>query len=173
MSSGRAYAVLDRARSEGTQDRVLPLRFHPRPEEDIDALLYGILREAPPDSIGIVDTMGCATPEAITWLTRKYRQATGLPVEIHCHNDFGLALATELAAVGAGAEVAHVCVNGLGERTGNAALEELVQALDLLYAERPCRDYSGLRSTLGARCPAFRHPDPEEQARRRGRQLHP
>lgn len=58
---------------------------------------------------------------------------TGLPIEIHTHNDFGLGVATELAAVTAGAEVVHSCGNGLGERTGNAALEELMLGLDLLY----------------------------------------
>ena len=140
----KSVPVLDRARAKGLKTVYFPYDATRAREEDIDALLSGIMRESAPDSIGIVDTMGCATPEAIAWLTRKYRQATGLPVEIHCHNDFGLALATELAALGAGAEVAHTCVNGLGERTGNAALEELVQALDLLYAERPCRDYKAL-----------------------------
>lgn len=137
----KSIPVLDRSRAKGLKTVYFPYDSTRAREEDIDALLSGIMRESAPDSIGIVDTMGCATPEAIAWLTRKYREAAGLPVEIHCHNDFGLALATELAAVGAGAEVAHACVNGLGERTGNAALEELVQALDLLYAERPCRDY--------------------------------
>ena len=58
---------------------------------------------------------------------------TGLPIEIHTHNDFGMGVATELAAVTAGAEVVHSCGNGLGERTGNAALEELMLGLDLLY----------------------------------------
>jgi isopropylmalate/homocitrate/citramalate synthase len=58
---------------------------------------------------------------------------TGLPIEIHTHNDFGMGVATELAAVTAGAQVVHSCGNGLGERTGNAALEELMLGLDLLY----------------------------------------
>jgi methanogen homocitrate synthase len=58
---------------------------------------------------------------------------TGLPIEIHTHNDFGMGVATELAAVTAGAECVHSCANGLGERTGNAALEELMMGLHLLY----------------------------------------
>jgi isopropylmalate/homocitrate/citramalate synthase len=52
---------------------------------------------------------------------------------VHTHNDFGMAVATELAGVEAGAEVVHSCANGLGERTGNAALEELIVALHVLY----------------------------------------
>ncbi|HSV56802.1 MAG TPA: homocitrate synthase [Magnetospirillaceae bacterium] len=140
----RSVPVIDRARSKGLRAVFFPYDSTRAREEDLDALLSGIMAESPPDSIGIVDTMGCATPEAVAWLTRKYREATELPVEIHTHNDFGLALATTLAAVGAGAEVAHVCVNGLGERTGNAPLEELVLALDLLYGERECRDYRAI-----------------------------
>jgi len=91
------------------------------------------LNEGPPDSIGIVDTMGCATPEAIKYMVRWVKGMTGLPIEIHTHNDFGMGVATELAAVTAGAEVVHSCANGLGERTGNAAMEELMLGLHLLY----------------------------------------
>jgi methanogen homocitrate synthase len=76
--------------------------------------------------------MGCALPEAIRCMVRKIKKLTGLPVEIHTHNDFGMAVATELAAVTAGAEVVHGCVNGMGERTGNAAIEELMVGLHLL-----------------------------------------
>jgi isopropylmalate/homocitrate/citramalate synthase len=102
-------------------------------EEDLDNLLDAVMNESPPDSIGVVDTMGCALPAAIKYMVRKVRKQTGLPVEVHTHNDFGMAVATELAGVEAGATVVHSCVNGLGERTGNAAMEELVLALEVLY----------------------------------------
>ncbi len=102
-------------------------------EEDLDSLLDAIMNESPPHSIGVVDTMGCALPQAIKYLVKKVRAKTGLPVEIHTHNDFGMGVATELAAVEVGATVVHSCVNGLGERTGNAAMEELVLALEVLY----------------------------------------
>jgi len=101
-------------------------------EEDLDNLFAGIMKYSSPDSIGIVDTMGCALPEAIQYLVRKAKKLTGLPIEIHTHNDFGMGVATELAAVTAGAEVVHSCINGLGERTGNAALEELMMGLHIL-----------------------------------------
>ena len=104
-------------------------------EDDLTNLLTRLMSEAPPDAIGIVDTMGCALPEAIKYLVRKVKKLTGLPIEIHTHNDFGMGVATELAAVTAGAEVVHSCINGLGERTGNAALEELMIGLQMLLGQ--------------------------------------
>lgn len=56
----------------------------------------------------------------------------GLPIEFHTHNDFGMGVASEMAAVYAGAEVIHSAVNGLGERTGNVATEELMAVLKIL-----------------------------------------
>lgn len=103
-------------------------------EEDLTSLLNGIMENSPPDSVGIVDTMGCALPQTIEYLVRKVKRLTkGLPVEVHTHNDFGMAVATQFAGVAAGAEVIHSCVNGLGERTGNAATEELMVGLNILF----------------------------------------
>jgi methanogen homocitrate synthase len=101
--------------------------------DDLENLCNAIMDTSPPDSIGIVDTMGCATPQAIQYMTRWVNEMTGLPIEIHTHNDFGMGVATELAAVAAGAVCVHSCANGLGERTGNAALEELMMGLHVLY----------------------------------------
>ena len=85
-----------------------------------------------PDSIAIVDTNGCCLPEGIKFLIREVRKLTHLPLEIHTHNDLGLSIANTLAAVEEGAEVVHVCINGIGERCGNAALEEIVVCLKCL-----------------------------------------
>src|SRR5436309_2649329 len=82
-------------------------------EEDLTNLLARMVQDAPPDSVGIVDTMGCVLPDAMKYLVRLVKRLTnGLPVEVHTHNDFGMALATELAGVEAGAEVVHSCANG-------------------------------------------------------------
>jgi isopropylmalate/homocitrate/citramalate synthase len=103
-------------------------------QEDLENLLPRLMDVCRPDSIGIVDTMGCILPEGMKYMVRLMKKLTnGLKVEAHTHNDFGMAVATELAAVEAGAEVVHSCANGLGERTGNAALEELIVALHVLY----------------------------------------
>jgi methanogen homocitrate synthase len=121
-------------------------------EEDLTNLLERLMEDAPPDSIGIVDTMGCALPEAIKYLVRKVKKLTGLPIEIHTHNDFGMGVATELAAVTAGAEVVHSCVNGLGERTGNAALEELMVGLHILLGFKTQYDFKKIKELSQVVC---------------------
>lgn len=125
--------VINYAREQGLYAVFFPYDTTRARAEDLENLCKAVMNESPPDSIGIVDTMGCATPEAIKYMVRWVKDMTGLPIEIHTHNDFGMGVATELAAVTAGAEVVHSCANGLGERTGNAAMEELMLGLDLLY----------------------------------------
>lgn len=125
--------VINYARETGLYAVFFPYDTTRARASDLENLCKGIMAESPPDSIGIVDTMGCATPEAIKYMVRWVKSMTGLPIEIHTHNDFGMGVATELAAVSAGAEVVHSCANGLGERTGNAAMEELMMGLHLLY----------------------------------------
>ncbi len=85
------------------------------------------------DAIALVDTFGCSTPDAIKFLVQQVARVTKLPLEIHCHNDFGLGTACTLAAVSAGAQVVHTSVNGIGERTGNVSFEEVAISLQLLY----------------------------------------
>jgi len=101
-------------------------------EADLEYLLRGVMQGKGPDSVGIVDTMGSVLPEATDYLVKLVKNITNLPVEIHTHNDFGLAVANSLRAVSSGAEVVHACVNGMGERTGNAALEEIAAGLHML-----------------------------------------
>ncbi|WP_338824107.1 2-phosphonomethylmalate synthase [Moorella humiferrea] len=92
-----------------------------------------VMRKAKPDSIAVVDTTGSATPTAMGYLVREIKKMVSVPLEVHTHNDFGLGTATTLAAVEAGAEVVHGCINGLGERAGNTALEEVLLCLEALY----------------------------------------
>lgn len=84
------------------------------------------------DSIALSDTFGVALPNAITFLVGRLRGYTNKPIEIHCHNDFGLATANTLAAVAAGASAVHVTVNGMGERAGNTPLGEVALGVKLL-----------------------------------------
>lgn len=128
----RSGDVINYAKQNGLHTVFFPYDTTRATEEDLNNLLESIMEKSPPDALGVVDTMGCALPETIKYLVRKVKSMTGLPIEVHTHNDFGMAVSTELAGVTAGAEVVHSCVNGLGERTGNAALEELVVGLHVL-----------------------------------------
>lgn len=85
------------------------------------------------DEIVVVDTIGVASPEAISHLTQRIQGWVAVPLAIHCHNDFGLGLANSLASLKVGAHCVHVSVNCLGERSGNVDLAEVVMALELLY----------------------------------------
>jgi 2-isopropylmalate synthase len=99
--------------------------------------------------INIPDTVGYAQPAEFAKLVLAVRGALaayngGLRISVHCHNDLGLAVANTLAAVEAGAHQVEVCVNGIGERGGNASLEEIVMAL------RVRRDHYGADTQVRA-----------------------
>ncbi|MDV3242195.1 homocitrate synthase [Methylocaldum gracile] len=83
--------------------------------------------------IRFADTLGILDPIATFERIRRLVDAVDLEVEMHAHNDFGLATANTLVAIQAGASHVNTTVNGLGERAGNAALEETVMALHQLY----------------------------------------
>src|SRR5579863_6813377 len=129
----RSVGVINHAKSRGLHVVYFPYDTTRAREDDLTSLLSRIVQDSNPDAVGVVDTMGCALPEAIKYMVRMVKSLTKLPVEVHTHNDFGMAVATELAGVEAGANCIHSCANGLGERTGNAALEELMVALHVLY----------------------------------------
>jgi isopropylmalate/citramalate/homocitrate synthase-like protein len=89
--------------------------------------------EAEADRINIPDTVGIMTPNSMQKLIEELKAVINAPISIHCHDDFGMAVANSLAAVEMGATQVHVTVNGIGERAGNAALEEVVMALKVIY----------------------------------------
>jgi 2-isopropylmalate synthase len=100
---------------------------------DTDFLLkvYEAVVAAGASTVNIPDTVGYAIPSEFGALTKRVVDLVGrdATVSIHCHNDLGLATANTLAAVQAGARQVEVTINGLGERAGNASLEEVVMAL--------------------------------------------
>ena len=85
------------------------------------------------DILNVPDTVGIMIPKTTIKLIEELKTVVNVPISTHCHDDFGLAVANSLAAVEAGADQVHVAVNGLGERAGNASLEEVVMALHLIY----------------------------------------
>jgi len=90
--------------------------------------------ESGADRVVACDTVGVLTPERSYKFYGDLRQALTVPVvSVHCHNDFGMAVANTVSALRAGANQFHATINGLGERAGNASLEEIVVSLMALY----------------------------------------
>lgn len=83
--------------------------------------------------IAVADTTGIASPEGVRWMVEALTGAVAIPIGVHLHDDYGLALANSIAAVQAGAVIVEVSVLGLGERAGNCATEECAVALEGLY----------------------------------------
>jgi len=88
------------------------------------------------DRINIPDTVGIMNPASMRRLIEDLHGVVKVPLSVHCHNDFGMAVANSLAGVEGGATQVHVAVNGLGERAGNAALEEAVMSLHMIYKKK-------------------------------------
>lgn len=95
--------------------------------------LYRAGVEVGADRVCYCDTVGMLVPERTTEIFKELSSSIDVPVAIHCHNDFGLAVSNTIAALNAGAREAHMTVNGIGERAGNTALEEVVMVLERLY----------------------------------------
>jgi 2-isopropylmalate synthase len=98
--------------------------------------VFAAVTKAGADRVDIPDTVGYRTPDYMAQIVKDVRNVTVVPISVHCHNDFGLAVANAMAGINAGAACAHVTINGLGERAGNASLEEFVMALDVLYNKK-------------------------------------
>jgi isopropylmalate/homocitrate/citramalate synthase len=106
-----------------------------RAEPDFYEQVYAGAIEAGAREVCVVDTLGIASPEAVSELVGRTVALAGadVPVHFHGHNDFGLATAAAVAAVRAGASWIHGTINGMGERAGNANLGEVALTLRALY----------------------------------------
>ncbi len=89
-------------------------------------------RDAGADRIRYCDTLGIMDPFETFMRIKTIKDIVGIDIEMHMHNDFGMAIANSIAGIKAGAKYVNTTINGLGERAGNAAFEELVMALKLL-----------------------------------------
>jgi isopropylmalate/homocitrate/citramalate synthase len=85
------------------------------------------------DGVSLVDTSGSLHPQAATYLVKQMKEITKKRIEVHTHTDFGMGVATSMAALTAGAEVVHASVGGLGERSGNTPLDEAAVSAKALY----------------------------------------
>ncbi len=120
-----------------------------RTEPEFLAEVCGVALAAGAGTLNIPDTVGYTTPEEIRTLFRYLRAnvpgAAHAVFSAHCHNDLGLAVANSLAAIEGGARQVECTINGIGERAGNCALEELVMALRVREA------YYGVRTGIDTR----------------------
>ncbi|OYT53282.1 MAG: 2-isopropylmalate synthase [Candidatus Altiarchaeales archaeon ex4484_2] len=91
------------------------------------------VEEAGAQIINIPDTVGVMYPSKMRSIIEEIRKEIKIDLDVHCHNDFGMAVANTLAAVEGGCNQVQVAVNGLGERAGNADLEQVVMSLEILY----------------------------------------
>src|SRR5688572_29690510 len=110
-----------------------------RADVEFTAEVVQIALEEGATTINIPDTVGYATPqEYAAFLSRLYELVPGLRdvvLSVHCHDDLGLAVANSLAGVQAGARQVECAINGIGERAGNASLEEIVMLLATRVAD--------------------------------------
>ncbi|OGS44462.1 MAG: 2-isopropylmalate synthase [Euryarchaeota archaeon RBG_13_57_23] len=104
-----------------------------RTELEFLDVVHKAIQEVGVDRIDIPDTVGVMTPPAMTQFVAEIKKSVKVPLAVHCHDDFGLSVANSLAGILGGAEEIHCTINGLGERAGNAALEEVVMGLLAFY----------------------------------------
>ncbi len=104
-----------------------------RTDADYLAEVVEATTEAGADWINIPDTVGVCTPDRMGDLVEFVGEHTDAELDVHCHDDFGMATANSVAGIEAGASQAQVSVNGIGERAGNAATEEVVMAIESIY----------------------------------------
>ena len=119
------------------KDKGMKLRFtaEDATRTNIDYLIEvaQAVSDAGADRFSIADTVGILTPEKTTNLVSKIVENITVPVHIHCHNDFGLAVANSVSALLSGAQVADVTINGIGERSGITSLAEIALLLKTQY----------------------------------------
>ncbi len=129
----RFITCIKKAKDAGLHISFMGWDFSRAPMDFTMELYKRVFAEARPDGLVLVDTYSCTTPYAAEYAVRKFQEAfPDIELEWHVHNDFGLGVASSLAALRGGARVIHCAMTGMGERTGNASTEEIACALELL-----------------------------------------
>jgi 2-isopropylmalate synthase len=136
------------ARSLGITDISVAIEDATRGTDDLLRSLIEAVLEAGATTIAIGDTCGCLLPGEFGDLIAKVREWAPRPIVVatHCHDDLGLAVANSLAGVMAGADEVQATLGGIGERAGNASLEEVVAAL--VYKGESLGVYTSVRPDL-------------------------
>lgn len=121
------------AKSKGLEIVLFPMDCTRSRPEFFTRVLHEVGALPEVDGVSLVDTSGSLNPQAAVYLIKQMKEITHKRIEVHTHTDFGMGVATSLAAITAGAEVIHASVAGLGERTGNTPLDEAAVAAKTLY----------------------------------------
>ncbi|MEM9043999.1 MAG: hypothetical protein AAGC81_04835 [Pseudomonadota bacterium] len=124
-----ACQMARRARGLGLHTSLMAMDSSRAAEEDVYRFVLAC--EDLVDEFVICDSMGVASPWGFERLVKKVRGWTQHPLQVHCHNHTGMGVANALAAVRAGADIVHTCVNGWGEFAGQPALDEVAVALEM------------------------------------------
>jgi 2-isopropylmalate synthase len=129
----KSVAAVAFAKSLGCNDIEFSCEDAARSDKDFLVQVLKAVVEAGATTLNIPDTVGYSTPEEyaelIEYLVRRVDPLNNVIFSTHCHNDLGLATANTLAGIRSGARQVEVTVNGIGERAGNTALEEIVMAI--------------------------------------------
>jgi 2-isopropylmalate synthase len=128
----RSVTAVERVKDAGAECMYSPMDAT-RTDRDYLMEVIEAVSEAGTDWINIPDTCGVATPTRFGNLIAEIADRTDARLDVHTHDDFGLAAANALAGFEGGADQAQVSINGIGERAGNAAYEEVVMAAESLY----------------------------------------
>ena len=128
-----AVSMVERAKKYCSDVEFSPMDATRTNSEYLFEMMEAVIR-AGATTINIADTVGYAIPSDFGKLLRRLQEnVTGIEnvtLSVHCHNDLGLAVSNSLAAIEAGARQVEGCINGIGERAGNASLEEIIMGLD-------------------------------------------
>lgn len=128
----RAVEAVDYMKAHGLKGR-FTVEDASRADPEYLKQICKAISDAHVDRISIPDTVGIMRPGGMYNLVKMIRDTVDTPLDVHCHNDLGLALANALAGCDAGADQIHTTIDGLGERTGIPSLAEAAAVLTLLY----------------------------------------
>ncbi|HHU13095.1 MAG TPA: homocitrate synthase [Clostridiaceae bacterium] len=128
----RVISTIDYATSKGLSVTFMGWDVTRAPLDYVLGIYRQVVEKVPVSSVVYTDSFGVATPNAISRVIREMKSSFDCPVEFHLHNEFGMAMGAVTSAIFAGVDGIHSSINGLGERTGNVATEEVIAASELL-----------------------------------------
>jgi len=128
----RAVDAVEYAKSHGLKMR-FTLEDASRADPKFLEEMCRVVTNAGVDRISLPDTLGIMSPRGMYNIVKMIHEKVDVPIDMHCHNDMGLALANSLAGLEAGSTMVHTSIDGLGERTGLASLAEVAMTLKMMY----------------------------------------